>query len=212
MQLVLVAFVAFPAIAGTLRLVELAGGPATLPADPRMTSSPLPIAAHVVGAIGFAVLGALQLSGGLRRRYPGWHRMAGRITVALGLAVAISALWMTIRYARQPGSGEIAFMLRIAFSSLMAACLVLGVATVRRGDVAAHRAWMIRAYAIALAAATQMFTLGFGAAILGTGVVAHDVSLGSAWLINLAVAEVIIRRGMRRRPRVGAPRPAVLTS
>ena len=44
----------------------------------------------------------------------------------------------------------------------MAACLVLGVAAIRRRDIAAHRAWMIRAYAIGLAAGTQVFTEGFG--------------------------------------------------
>ena len=50
----------------------------------------------------------------------------------------------------------------------MAACLVLGIATVRRGDIAAHRVWMIRAYAIALAAGTQAFTVGIGQAVFGT--------------------------------------------
>jgi uncharacterized membrane protein len=167
------------------------------------------VAAHVVGAIGFALLGAFQFSSGLRRRHPSWHRVSGRLAVALGFAVAVSALWMTVFYARQPGSGELAFAFRITFSSLMAACLVLGVATVRRGDVAQHRAWMIRAYAIALAAATQMFTLGVGEAILGTSVVAHDLSLGSAWFINLSIAEYLIRRSPRRTSRPAASRESV---
>jgi hypothetical protein len=35
----LVALVLVPAIAGSLRLVELAGGPLLLPANPRMTAS-----------------------------------------------------------------------------------------------------------------------------------------------------------------------------
>lgn len=206
-QAALVAFVAFPAAAGTLRLVELAGGPATLPVDIRMSNSPLPVAVHIVGAIGYAVLGAFQFSAGIRRHHMRWHRSAGRITVALGLAVAVSALWMALFYPRQPGSGEMAFTFRVTFSALMAVCLVLGISTIRQGDVAAHRRWMIRAYAIALAAATQMFTLGLGEAIFGAGVVAHDLSLGSAWVINLTIAEYIIRRGARAVPYVEPQRP-----
>src|SRR5436305_5185173 len=90
----------------------------------------------------------------------------------------------------------------------MAACLVLGLAAVRRGDIAAHRAWMIRAYAIGLAAGTQVFTEGIGGALVGTGQLRGDLAKGAGWAINLAVAEWAVRRpaAPRRRPR----RPGVL--
>lgn len=199
-QVTLIVFVAFPLVAGLLRLLELVGGPQTLPYDERMAQSPLPVGMHIVGAAGYAVLGALQFSAGLRRRHLQWHRVMGRVTVFLGLAVALSALWMTLFYPRQPGSGELAFVFRVVFSSAMAVCLVLGTAMIRRRQLAAHRAWMIRAYAIALAAATQMFTLGFAEAALGASVIAHDLALGSAWFINLGIAEWVIRRGGHPRP------------
>ena len=48
---------------------------------------------------------------------------------------------------------------------------------------------MIRAYAIGLAAGTQVFTEGIGGAIFGTGVLAGDLAKGAGWVINLAVAE-----------------------
>ena len=146
----LVALVVVPAVAGTLRIVELAGGPLLLPANARMTASPLPVVVHIASAVPYAVLGAFQFSARLRRRHPLWHRATGRLVVVLGLAVALSALWMTVFYARQPGTGELAFLFRLAFGSGMAACIVLGLATIRRGDVAAHQAWMTRAYALAL--------------------------------------------------------------
>ena len=206
----LVALVVIPAVAGSLRLVELAGGPLLLPANPRMTASPLPVVVHVACAVPYAVLGAFQFSSGLRRRHPGWHRATGKVVVALGLAVAISGLWMTVFYARQPGTGELAFLFRLTFGSALAACIVLGLSAIRRGDVPTHQAWMTRAYAIALAAGTQTFTLAAGPAVLGPGVLVKDLSLGVAWLVNLAVAEVVIHRaGARRAPvavlRVGAP-------
>ena len=41
--------------------------------------------------------------------------------MVLGLAVAFSALWMTLFYPRQPGTGELAYVSRLAFGSGMAA-------------------------------------------------------------------------------------------
>jgi uncharacterized membrane protein len=190
----LVTLVLVPAIAGSLRLVELSGGPLLLPANPRMTASPAPVFAHITSAILYATLGAFQFSAALRRRHPGWHRASGRVLVLLGLAVALSALWMTLFYARQPGTGELAFLFRLAFGSGMAACIILGFSTIRRGDVARHRAWMTRAYALALGAGTQVFTLGIGHAAFGTSALTTDLCLGAGWAINLAVAEYVIRR------------------
>lgn len=195
----LVALVVLPAIAGSLRLVELAGGPLLLPANPRMTASPLPVVVHITCAVPYAVLGAFQFSSRLRRRHPGWHRSSGRIVVWLGLAVALSALWMTLFYARQPGTGELAFLFRLVFGAGMAASIVLGFSAIRRGDVATHQAWMTRAYAIAVAAGTQAFTQGIGEGLFGTSTLTTDLALGAGWVINLAVAELVLHRYARPR-------------
>jgi len=190
----LVTLVLVPAVAGSLRLVEVFGGPHALPANPRITASPVPVVVHIVCAVLYAVLGAFQFSATLRRRRPGWHRVAGRALVVLGLAVAFSALWLTLFYPRQPGTGELAFLFRLAFGSGMAASIILGFTGIRRGNVARHRAWMTRAYALALGAGTQVFSQGIGNAVFGTGALATDLSLGAGWVINLAVAEYVIRR------------------
>jgi uncharacterized membrane protein len=195
----LIAVVAIPAVAGFLRLVDLAGGPLLMPANPRMTASPVPVFVHVLSAVPYAVLGAFQFSSRLRRRHPRWHRASGRVVVVLGLLVALSGLWMTLFYARQPGTGELSFLFRLTFGSALAACILLALSAIRRGDVPTHRAWMTRGYAIAVAAGTQAFTLAVGPAVFGPGVLTRDLSLGVAWLVNLAVAEVVIRRWATRR-------------
>jgi uncharacterized membrane protein len=194
----LVALVLVPAFFGALRLLELAGGPALMPANPRLNASPVPVVVHIVSGVGYAVLGAFQFSAGLRRRRPGWHRAAGRVLVVLGLAVAVSALWLTLFFPRQPGTGVLAYLFRLAFGSGMATSLVLGYTAIRRGDIPRHRAWMTRAYALAFGAATQVFTLGFGPILFGPGELTHDLSLGAAWIINLTVAEWVIRRSPHR--------------
>jgi len=190
----LVAVVVIPAIAGSLRLLELAGGLSVMPANPRMTASPLPVVVHIMCAVPYAVLGAFQFSSGFRRRRPGWHRASGRVVVGLGLAVAFSGLWMTLFYPSQPGTGELAYLFRLAFGSGMAASIILGFAAIRHGDVTGHIAWMTRAYALALGAGTQVFTQGIGKAVFGNGELTTDLSLGAGWAINLAVAEYVIRR------------------
>ena len=85
--------------------------------------------------------------------------------------------------------------------SLTGVRLVLGVTAIRRRDVTTHRAWMIRGYALGLGAGTQAFTEGLGGALFGTSVLALDASRGIAWIINLAVAEWVIRRPRRRSRR-----------
>jgi hypothetical protein len=75
----------------------------------------------------------------------------------------------------------------------MAASIVLGFIAIRRRDITAHRAWMIRAYALAVAAGTQAFTQGIGEALFGTSDLSTAVSVSAGWVINAAVAEWVIR-------------------
>jgi hypothetical protein len=56
----LAALSAIPLTAGTLRLTQLAGGPAVIPADHRFASFPLPLVVHIVGATAYALAGILQ--------------------------------------------------------------------------------------------------------------------------------------------------------
>jgi uncharacterized membrane protein len=197
----LIALAAIPVVIAGIRLVQVLGGPVAIPADARFGASPAPVVVHIVASIGYALLGAFQFSAGIRRRHRGWHRRAGRVLVVLGLAVALSGLWMTLFYARKEGTGEVLYWFRLAAASGMGASVILGFAAIRRRDIIRHRAWMMRAYALALGAGTQAFTVGFGEAIFGSGVVRTDLMLGAGWAINLAVAEWVIRRSPR--PRTG---------
>jgi uncharacterized membrane protein len=197
----LVALVFVPILVGTLRMVEVFGGPHVLPPNPRVDASPVPVVVHILSVSLYAVLGAFQFSAGLRSRRPGWHRRVGRALVASGLIVASSGLWMTLLYPRPEGTGDLLYLFRLAAGSAMAASIILGFAAIRRRDVARHRAWMTRAYAIALGAGTQVFTQGFGETILGDGAVTNALLAGAGWAINLVVAECVIRRTPDRRRR-----------
>jgi len=193
----LIALSAIPLAAGAVRLVGLAGGPDLMPPDHRFSGFPAALVVHIVGAAVYALLGAFQFVPALRRRHLDWHRYAGRVLAVAGLLVAGSALWLTLFYQAQPGTGPLLYPVRLVFASGMAVALVLGVRSVRRGDVAAHRAWMTRAYAIGLGAGTQVFTEGITQAVVGTGELSGDLAKSAGWLVNLAIAEWVIRRPTR---------------
>lgn len=189
-----------PLSAGALRLVQLAGGPAVMPADDRFAGFPAALIIHITGSACFALLGIGQLLTRFRRNHPTWHRRTGRVLVVAGLAVAGSALWLTVGYPAHPGTGPILFASRLVAATAMATFVVLGFRAIRRRDVTAHRAWMIRAYAVALGAGTQAFTEGFTEAAGGEGVVSGDLAKLAGWVINLVVAEWSIRHAAGTAP------------
>ena len=69
---------------------------------------------------------------------------------------------------------------------------------------------MIRAYALALGAGTQAFSEGFGVSLFGTGELRGDLYKTAGWLLNLAVAELVIRRPSRVRSTRRVERAAVV--
>jgi uncharacterized membrane protein YozB (DUF420 family) len=107
---------------------------------------------------------------------------------------------MTLFYAPPDGSGALLFVSRIAFGSAMVVSIAIGLAVILRRDVQGHRAWMARAYAIGLGAATQMLVLLVAGIVAGPPTeLTHDSLMALSWAINLAVAERAIRK--RRVPR-----------
>ena len=200
----LVLLSAVPLTAGVLRLVQLGGGPQVFSADERFTGIPLALLLHIVFSAVFALVGTFQLLPRFRRRHLAWHRRAGRVVAGAGLVVAVSALWMTLLYPPQPGTGRLLLVFRLVVGAATAASLVLGFTAIRRRDVASHRAWMMRAYALGLGAGTQVLTQGVTEALFGTDVLVGDLAKGAGWAINLALAEWLIRRTPRRRRHQGA--------
>lgn len=191
-----------PLIFGVLRLNELASGAEITPDNARFFASPMPVALHIASAGLYALLGAFQFVSRLWQRGVKWHRWAGRLLVPCGLVVGFSGLWMTLFYPRPDDASDLLYAFRLLFGSGMVLSIVLGFMAILRRDIAQHRAWMVRAYAIGLGAGTQVLTGMAGALIFGTpNEFENALLMGSAWVINLAVAEWIIRRRPTRQAR-----------
>ena len=91
--------------------------------------------------------------------------------------------------------GAVLYALRLAFGGAMILCVALGFSAIRRRDVARHGAWMSRGYAIALGAGTQALVHIPWILLIGPpGVTARASLMGAGWIVNLVIAEWIIRR------------------
>ena len=185
-----------PVLAGLVRLVGLVEGSPIKADNARFFAAPLPIVIHLLSATLFCVLGAFQFASEIRRHSPAWHRIAGRLLVPCGLLASLTGIWMTVTYPIDSGQqGALLFSARILFGSAMMLSLVLSLAAILRLDIALHRAWMIRAYAIGQGAGTQV--LVFMPWMLMSGApsgLLRDILMSIAWVINLALAEWIVRR------------------
>jgi hypothetical protein len=198
----LLALTFIPVAAGVARLAGLAGGAAITPENARFFAMPLPVIIHILSASLFCVLGAFQFAPGFRRRRPGWHRVAGRILIPCGFAAALSGLWMTQFYPLAPHlQGELLHAFRILIGSVMILSIALSLAAILRRDIAQHRAWIMRGYAIAQGAGTQALISILWLVILGApSELGRDLLLIAGWVINLAVAEWIIRTNASKQP------------
>ncbi len=202
----LIALAFIPVTAGIVRLAMLAGGAPITPENARFIAAPIPVVLHIVSVTIYCVLGAVQFSPGVRRHHPRWHRLAGRTLVPFGLVAAATGIWMALTYAIVPADNALLHGFRLLAGSGMAVSLVLGYAAIRRWKVEIHQAWMRRAYAIGQGAGTQALILIVPATLGVLDDMSRALLMGAAWLINLGIAEWLIRR---RRQGMALPAVAV---
>jgi len=156
--------------------------------------------AHIAAGGIALVLGPLQFWRGLRDRHRSVHRWIGRTYLtAIGVAGIASLVIAPFSQA-----GLVGFF---GFGSLALLWLLTGwkaYRAIRGGDVASHRAWMMRNFALTYAAVTLRLWLGvlLGVQALPGG----EFDIGAAfdnayaavpflcWLPNLVIAEILIRR------------------
>ena len=92
------------------------------------------------------------------------------------------------------------------FGGLFLAAMPCALLAVRRGDVARHREWMLRAFALAIAVSTVRVLGGvFDVALSPHGVSPRAVfvlAVWTGWTISLVLAELWIRSTRSAAPRL----------
>lgn len=190
-----------PIVAGVWRLGEVARGAEMTEANARFIADPIPAVIHIVSAALFVTFGAFQFVPSLRRSLSGWHRRAGRPIAAIGALAGGSGLWLTWSYPPAEADSSLLVAFRLFFGSALVVAVILGVAAARRHQLARHRVWMVRAYAIALGAATQfLLHIPWVVCAEKTSELSRALLMGGGWVVNLLVAELVLRRRATSAP------------
>ncbi|MFJ5921615.1 DUF2306 domain-containing protein [Kitasatospora sp. NPDC092948] len=183
----------------TLALLVAAASARYFTLDPRTFLPPqravylahlAPLLLHIGGGVVALVVGLPQFLPGLRARRPSVHRWTGRLYALAALAMGVGGLLMA-PLAQYPPVAPLAFA-ALAVATLTTTAL--GVARARAGRIVEHRRWMLRSYALMFTAVTfRLWVFGLGLTGLPAGLV-YASGAWASWLINLAVAERMLRR------------------
>lgn len=154
----------------------------------------LAIYTHIFGAAFALALGPFQFSAKLRTRLPAVHRWCGRLYLGVGVLFGgLAGLFAALHAFGGPAA-------RLGFACLAVAWLFTGFRAyraIRSGDVATHRRWMIRNFALTFGAVTLRLWLPV---LLGSGIefdAAYAVVAWLCWVPNLVVAELVFNRSRR---------------
>ena len=155
---------------------------------------------HAVAASIALMLGPFQFMAGLRRRWPALHRALGRLCAAAIAAGFVSALPMAVR--AQTGALASAGFLVLAL--LWCGATARGVQLARERRFAAHRAWMLRSFALTCAAITLRIYLGSAIALGIPFEVSYPAIAWLCWVPNALAAEAWLAWERRRARPYGA--------
>lgn len=161
---------------------------------------------HVLAGCVCLIASLPQFSKTLLRRLPLLHRICGRIYALLILLIVAPTGIHLAFFAKGGLAGQSGFIL-LGIATFLTT--LLGITTIRNGDLAAHRRWMMRSFAmVATAVSFRVYHVLFFYA----GLSIESNYLVSLWLSilgNAAVAELIL---YRRKPPLTNPAPIPMTS
>ncbi|MFZ2987397.1 DUF2306 domain-containing protein [Ideonella sp.] len=151
----------------------------------------LALGTHVFASALALVLGPFQFSARWRAARPQWHRWSGRAYLSIGVLLGgLSGLYMAFH----AYGGMVS---KLGFGALALAWLYTGARAflaIRQGDVAAHRRWMVRNFALTWAAVTLRIDLPLSMAASLPFDLAYPAIAWLCWVPNLVVAEMRFNR------------------
>ena len=172
------------------------------------------VLAHAIPALLFIGLAPFQFVRRIRAERPELHRWSGRVCVAAGLLLGAGGLVLAFKTALDYG-GPSETSAAMALGIVLLFSLGKAVMHIRRGEIAQHREWMIRAFAMGLAAGS-VTVVGMFFAISTTVRAGPRPFLGTAfWLgftINLIGAEAWINYTRPRTLAHARPAPVALSN
>ena len=162
--------------------------------ESRYVEHPVNAYLHIVPGV-FYLLGALlQHARGFRERHRRLHRRMGPFVVAAGLLSGLFALRFGVPHAFG-GAGEV--VATVVFGAWFLGALCLGFVAARRGDVGAHRRWMIRAFAVGLGVGSIRVWIGLFEAV---GIMTFQAAFAPAFWLGLGSHALAAELWLHWRP------------
>ncbi len=158
------------------------------------------LTAHAGFASMALLIGPLQFVRGLRRRWPRAHRWIGTSYVLACLCGGSAGLLLAFGTTSGP-IGTAGFG---ALAVLWLFCTGQAWRLARAGDFARHERWMIRSFALTLAAVTLRIYLPLAGALRLDFNEAYRAIAFLCWVPNLAISEILLATGFNTRSRDGA--------
>lgn len=106
------------------------------------------IVPHITGGVLALLIGPIQFSSRLRRRYPRFHRALGRIYVTAVFVAAPLAITLS-KHRHDPRAIHFVVATSVQACTWMITTLAAFL-TARNGHIQQHREWMVRSYAVTL--------------------------------------------------------------
>jgi uncharacterized membrane protein len=152
------------------------------------------LAVHVAGGVVALLVGPLQFVRPIRARWPAFHRASGRLYVAACAIGAPTGFVLALGSVAGP-----AVNVGFAIPAVLCALFTwLGWKAAVERRFADHSAWMLRSYAVIAAALTLRLLIPASAFLDLDFFEAYRVNAWLAWIINLLLVELMIRRLSRR--------------
>jgi uncharacterized membrane protein len=105
---------------------------------------------HGMAGVCALLLGPMQFSDRLRRRYTKLHRVVGRVYVAGALIGAPLGAFIQYRFDERLGDSRSFTIATVVDASLWILTTAIALAFALRGKIQQHRQWMTRSYAVAI--------------------------------------------------------------
>ena len=164
--------------------------------DVRYVQSALASWLHLIPALIIAVVGPLQFIRAVRKRWPTWHRMAGRFYIVAGLLGASTGFIIggLTPFGGLDGPGFNEAVATAVFSSYIIWALISAYVAIRKRDFIRHREWMIRSFTLMMGIATERIFLIILQSTTEVDIaILFGTTFWMAGVVNIIVAEMWIR-------------------
>ena len=161
----------------------------------KLRALPKVFVVHAASGAVALLAGPLQLRTTLRKRWPAFHKISGRVYVYSVWIASISAAVIAPFF-------NVSVAAKVAFETLSTLWFVIttvGMRTAITRHFLAHRRWMLRSFALTMFFVTGSLWMDVSRSLPYPQEVTYPIAIFLGWVLNLGAAELWIHYVSRKR-------------